>query len=138
MSQTYITRQEEATFDPASLPVQSVCTRAYSQFPDIILSPITPLLAMRIPNSICTNLSVNHNSTSSSPIHQLFGVQSLVKINTDPHRSLFAGNIRLKLRKTSCIGISLVPIASFSLVFLSSNRTALSANILSPTLPIVS
>lgn len=138
MSQTCITRQKEATFDPASLQLQlrlykSVLSISrYNPFPD------NTFACHAHPNSIYTNPSVNHNSTSSSPIHQLFGVHTPVKINTDPHRSLFAGNIRLKLRKTSCIGISLVPIASFSLLFLSSNRTALSANILSPTLPIVS
>lgn len=55
------------------------------------------------------------------------------------HRTLpLSGNILLKLLNTSCIGKSLVPTLSFSLLSRSSSRTALSANILSAARPTVS
>ena len=63
---------------------------------------------------------------------------SLFSVETHGHLLGPSGKIRLKLLKTSCIGKSLVPTTSFSLRSLSSNRTALSANILSATRPAVS
>ena len=49
-----------------------------------------------------------------------------------------SGSIRLKLRNTSCIGRSRVPISSLSFLSRSSSLTALNASILSATRPAVS
>ena len=72
-------------------------------------------------------------------MHLLLVPKTLQHQNDPPsHRPLLpSGKILLKLLSTSCMGKSLVPTSSFAFLSLSSNLTALSANILSAARPAV-